>query len=75
MENIYVVLLTEEQKDLLVGQLFAENSYFNPVQDKKGNWVISTQEKDFCTNPEFFWVENLPLIVYEPSDSIIGPPL
>jgi len=28
---IYVGLLTVEQKDLLVGQLFDEDSYFNPI--------------------------------------------
>lgn len=71
MENIYVVLLTEEQKDLLVGQLFAENSYFNPVQDKNENWVISTEEQEFCDNPEFLWVKNLPLIEYEKPDFFI----
>ena len=28
---IYVGLLLVEQKDLLVGQLFDEDSYFNPI--------------------------------------------
>lgn len=68
MEKIYVVLLTEEQKDLLVGQLFTEDSYFNPIQDKNENWVISTEERDYCTNPEFFWINDLPLIEFIPPD-------
>ena len=42
---IQVGLLTEVQKDELVGQLYAPDSYFNPVQDADDNWVISTQEK------------------------------
>ena len=71
MEKIYVVLLTEEQKDLLVGHLFTENSYFNPVQDKNENWVISTEEQEFCDNPEFLWVKNLLLIEYEKPDFFI----
>jgi len=68
MEKIYVALLTEEQKDLLVGQLFAEDSYFNPIQDKNENWVISTEEQEFCVNPDFFWIRDLPLIEYEAPD-------
>lgn len=69
---IKVLLLTEEQKDLLIGQLFEEDSYFNPIQDKNNNWIISTEERDFCINPDFFWIKDLPLIDYEPKDFIIG---
>ncbi len=68
---IQVLLLTEEQKDLLVGQLFAEDSYFNPIQDKNGNWIISTEERDYCVNPEFFWIKELPLIEFIPQDIFI----
>lgn len=68
MEKIYVALLTEEQKELLVGQLFAEDSYFNPVQDKNENWVVSTEEQKFCSNPDFLWVKDLPLIEYVAPD-------
>jgi hypothetical protein len=66
-----VLLLTEEQKDLLVGQIFADDSYFNPIQDKDYNWVISTEERDFCVNPEFFWIRDLPLIEFIPQDIFI----
>lgn len=62
----YVGLLTVEQKDELVGQWFAPDSYFNPIQDLNDNWVISIEEMEYCVNPEFMWVKDLDLIPYEP---------
>lgn len=62
----YVGLLTESQKDSLVGQLYDDDSYFNPIQDDFDQWVISTEEIDFCVNPEFMWIKELPLIEYVP---------
>ena len=70
-----VGLLTETQKDSLIGQLYAEDSYFNPLQDLNDNWVISVEEMDFCVNPEFLWVKDLPLIEYEPKPSPPFPPM
>lgn len=63
---IQVGLLTELQKDELVGQLYAPDSYFNPLLDFYDNWVISTEEMEHCINLEFIWVKNLSLIVYVP---------
>lgn len=63
---IEVGLLTEIQKDELVGQLYDDDSYFNPIQDVDDNWIISTEEMNFCVNPTFAWVKNLPLIEYKP---------
>lgn len=63
---IQVGLLTEVQKDELVGQLYDEDSYFNPIQDLNDNWIISVEEIDQCVNPNFIWVKELPLIPYEP---------
>jgi hypothetical protein len=62
----YVGLLTEVQKDELVGQLYTEDSYFNPIQDINDNWVISVEEMEQCVNPNFMWVQDLDLISYEP---------
>jgi hypothetical protein len=62
----YVGLLTESQKNELVGQLYDEDSYFNPIEDLDNNWIISTEEIEFCVNPEFQWVKTLPLIEYKP---------
>ena len=64
--NTYVGLLTEIQKDELLGQMYAPDSYFNPIQDLNNNWIISIEEMEFCTNELFLWVKDLPLIIYEP---------
>lgn len=61
-----VGLLTIEQYNEIVGQLYAPDSYFNPIQDADNNWIISQEEINFCTNPEFYWVKDLPLIEYKP---------
>jgi hypothetical protein len=61
----YVGLLTVEQKDQLVGQLYAPYSYYNPIQDFNDNWIISVGEIEQCTNEEFMWLKDLPLIPYE----------
>ncbi|MFO0090074.1 MAG: hypothetical protein ACK518_04660 [bacterium] len=63
---ILVGLLTLDQYDQVVAQLYDDDSYFNPVQDADDNWVISTEEMQFCTNIEFLWVKDLPLIDYNP---------
>jgi hypothetical protein len=63
-----VGLLTEVQKDALVGQTYAPDSYFYPLQDASDNWVISEQEINYCINPSFDWVKDLPLIEYFPKE-------
>jgi len=63
---IEVGILTEEQKDLLVGQEFMVDVYFNPVQDINNNWFNSVEEMDQCVNENFMWVKDLELINYEP---------
>ena len=60
-----VVLLTPEQAEQLKGQLYAPDSYFNPIQDADDNWIISTQEQDQCS---IDWVKELPLIEYKPKE-------
>lgn len=69
---IQVALLTEEQKDLIAGQLYAPDSFFNPIQDINDDWIISTQEQEFCVVVDFLWVKDLPLIEYVPKPE---PPL
>ena len=63
---IQVALLTEIQKNQLIGQYYTDDSIFNPIQDNDDNWVISTIEVTTCTNEEFMWVQNLEIIDYEP---------
>jgi hypothetical protein len=71
----YVGLLTESQKNELLGQLYDEDSYFNPIQDNFDQWIISVEEMEFCVNPEFQWVKDLPLIEYKPKPSPPFPPI
>ena len=68
-----VGLLTLTEKESLVGQQFAPDCYFNPIQDINNNWVISIEEIDQCVNSEFMWVKDIPLIPYEPKPIIIPP--
>jgi len=70
---IQVGLLTELQKDELVGQLYAPDSYFNPIQDINDNWVISQEEMYNNENELVAWVKDLPLIEYVPKPSPLPP--
>ena len=61
----YVHLLTSTQKDSLLGNKYTDNTYFFPIQDLNGNWVLSQQEVDFCTNKNFEWLKETPIIEYK----------
>ena len=65
---LYVGLLTELQKNELVGQLYAPYSYYNPIQDNDNNWIISVEEMEQTTTLEFMWIKDLPLIPYTPKE-------
>ena len=67
--DLYVGLLTVEQKNILLLQEFAPDSYFNPIQDLNDNWIISVEEMVNCVNKDFLWVKQIPLIIYEPKPS------
>ena len=67
--DLYVGLLTEQQKNDLLLQWYAPDCYFNPIQDLNDNWVISVEEMANCVNEDFMWVKDLPLIIYEPKPS------
>lgn len=69
----YVGLLTVEQKDELVGQMYAPDSYFNPIQDNADNWVISIEEMEYNINPNYMWVKDLELILYVPKENPFPP--
>ena len=65
MENVYK--LTTEQKDLLIGQTWDGVQYFNPTQDADGNWFISNEEVNGCTNEGVNeWIDELLEIDYNP---------
>jgi hypothetical protein len=59
--------LTIQQKNLLVGQQFATNQYFNPIPNIDGVYFIFDGEVEGCVNEEFIWVKELPTADYVPS--------
>jgi hypothetical protein len=61
-----VGLLTEVQKDELVGVYYSADSIYNPIQDIDDNWIISVEEMIYTSNPETLWVKDLDLITYKP---------
>jgi hypothetical protein len=60
---IEVHLLTAEQAASLIGVEFLHFSYFNPIQDADGLWVITQEEVNQCS---IKWVKTLPLIEFKP---------
>ena len=43
-----IAIITEQQKDILVGKQFETDSFFNPIQDLNDNWIISEIEYYYC---------------------------
>jgi len=60
-----VGLLTEVQKNELVGVYYSADSIYNPIQDLNDNWIISVEEMQSTSNPETMWVKDLELIEYK----------
>lgn len=58
-----VVKLTQAQSEALNGVEVVADNYFNPIQDKNGNWIISIEERDQCS---IEWVKECEEITYEP---------
>ena len=61
-----VGLLTEVQKDELIGVAYAPDSFYNSIQDLNDNWIISVEEIANTINPATEWVKDLPLTIYIP---------
>jgi hypothetical protein len=76
-----IAIITELQKDILLGKTFETDSYFNPIQDLNNNWIISEIEYYYCLglwyldelNSELVFIKDLTLSVYEPK--IVENPL
>lgn len=68
-----VGLLTEVQKDELIGVYYAPDSIYNPIQDIADNWVISVEEMQSTTNESTMWVKELDLIEYKPKPTPVFP--
>ena len=61
-----VFKITEQQKDILIGQTWDGVQYFNPTQDADGNWFISQEEVNGCNKAEFQWLKSCELIEHNP---------
>ena len=70
---VQVAQLTQTQKNELVGQTYTTDSYFNPIQDCNDIWIISSQEIEFCDNPQFQLVKELPLTDYFKKPELMFP--
>jgi hypothetical protein len=64
-----VGLLTEVQKDELVGVYYSADSIYNPIQDIDDNWIISVEEIQSTSNQDTMWVKDLDLIEYKAKPS------
>lgn len=67
---IQVRLLTESQKEAITNKQFKPNCTFNPIQDINDNWIISNEEVVQCANPTVMWVNELPLIDFNPKPEL-----
>lgn len=63
----YVGVLTEQQKNQLIGQWFAPDSYFHTVQDANNVWILTIIQIRDCVNPDFLWVKDLDMIEFMPA--------
>ena len=67
-----VHLLTEQQKNSLIGKYYFSNTLFNPIQDNNNNWIISQEEVLNAVYEDVLWVKNLPTIEYIAKPPIIN---
>ena len=72
-----IAIITELQKNILVGKTYDGVCYFNPIQDLNDNWIISEIEYYYCLglwyldelNAELVFIKDLSLTIYEPKIS------
>lgn len=69
-----IAIITQQQKDILVGKTYDGVCYFNPILDINDNFVISEIEYYYCLGlwyldelqTELSFITNLSLIEYLP---------
>lgn len=66
-----IAAITTEQAEQLRGQMYRDNSYFEPFEID-GQWFISEQEVKYCDRPDFAWVNDLTLQQIEQHDQADG---
>lgn len=43
-----IAIITQQQRDILVGKTYDSVCYFNPILDLNDNFIISEQEYYYC---------------------------
>lgn len=69
-----IAIITQQQKDILVGKTWDGVCFFNPIQDLNDNWIISEIEYYYCLglwyldelNIELQFIKELVLSEYYP---------
>lgn len=64
-----IAILTEEQKDQLVGQTYDGVCFYNPIQDLNDNWIISQEE---INQSDLTWLKELSLVEFQPKP-VVNP--
>lgn len=59
------IKLTIAQKEQLHDVYFAENTFFNCVQDINNEWYLFLSEDDIVNIGEYAYLLDIPLTVYE----------
>ena len=70
---IKVYRITEAEADLLRGQEFDTDSYFNPTLDADGFWFISDEEVKGLKKSEFDWIKNKTKVDWKNKDKDKDP--
>ena len=76
-----IAIITQQQKDILVGKTYDGVCYFNPILDLNDNWIISEIEYYYClglwyldelqTDLQFITILSLSEYFHKPQTSII----
>ena len=69
-----VAIITEEEKDKLIGRQFMTDVYFNPIQDANNNWIISSEEIDQSEDKEIISFKDLRLNVHQAKIDLTDEP-
>lgn len=64
-----IAILTEEQKDQLVGQTYDGVCFYNPIQDLNDNWIVSQEE---INQSDLAWLKELTLEEFQPKP-VVNP--
>jgi hypothetical protein len=66
-----VVVVSKTRANKLKGEDFTRDSYFNPILDSLGRWVVSKEEVDMLTDSQFIYLKKMPVIRYmKPKDTV-----